>query len=95
MPTRLVGSGVLIVVAGLIGALAAKRSAEIASFVASQPTRLMSDPSNPIGVILDPSSAHHVPPDYTVFWLGILVVALGAIVVSAGIGVGLATRRRA
>jgi hypothetical protein len=55
----------------------------------------MSDPSNPIGVILDPSSAHHVPPDYTVFWLGILVVALGAIVVSAGIGVGLATRRRA
>ena len=43
----------------------------------------------------DPSSAHYVPPDYTVFWIGMLVVALGLIVVAAGIGVALAKRRAA
>lgn len=96
----LVGSGVLMVLVGLVGGLAAKRSSDIASYVASQPTQALPlDPSVPIAsqiaLNFDPSSAHYVPPDYTVFWFGMLVVALGLIIVATGIGVALAQRRTA
>ncbi len=93
---RLVGSGVLLFIVGLLGGLTAKSSADRASYVASQSTRLIAnDPSKPIALNFDPSSAHYVPPDYTVFWIGMVVVALGLIVAVAGIGVALAKRRAA
>jgi hypothetical protein len=78
----------------------AKRSADLASVAASQPTRFLTpDSSAPlesqIALNADPSSAHFVPPDYTVFWLGMIVVALGLIAVLAGIIVVLIKRRMA
>jgi hypothetical protein len=88
--------GVLLVIVGLVGGLAAKSFADRASYGASQATRLIGiDSSNPSVLAPDASSAHYVPPDYTVFWIGMLVVALGLIVVVAGIGVALAKRRAA
>lgn len=90
----LVRWGVLLVTAGLLGGLVAKQFADRASYAASQATRLIGvDASKPLVLTFDPSSAHYVPPDYTVFWMGMLVVALGLIVVAAGIGVALAKRR--
>jgi hypothetical protein len=85
---------------GLLGGLVAKRSADLASVAASQPTRFLTpDSSAPlesqIALNADPSSAHFVPPDYTVFWLGMIVVALGLIAVLAGIIVVLIKRRMA
>lgn len=92
----LVRWGVLLLIVGLLGALTAKSFADRASYVASQPTALIAnDPSNPIVLNFDPSSAHYVPPDYTTFWIGMLVVALGLIVVATGAGVALAKRRAA
>lgn len=92
----LVRSGLLLLIVGLLGGLVAKSFADRASYVASSHTRLIAnDPSNPLVLNFDPSSAQHVPPDYTVFWIGILVVALGVIVVMAGIGGTLAKRRAA
>lgn len=86
--------GVLLSIIGLLGGLVAKSLADRASYVASQHTALIAnDPSNPIALNFDPSSAHYAPPDYTVFWIGMLVVALGLIVVAAGIGIALAKRR--
>ncbi len=86
----------LLLIVGLLGGLVAKSFADGVSYVASSPTRLIAnDPSNPIVLNSDPSSAHHVPPDYTVFWIGMLVVALGVIVVMAGIRVALPKRRAA
>ena len=92
----LVRWGALLSIVGLFGGLVAKSFADRASHVASQHTALIAnDPSNQIALNFDPSSAHYVPPDYTVFWIGMLVVALGVIVVAAGIGVALAKRRAA
>lgn len=95
----LVGSGVLLLVVGLLGGLAAKRSADIASYLASQPTGMVGghilSSKRMTGFSFDPSSAHYVPPDYTGFWIGVLVVALGLIVVVAGMGVALVKRRAA
>jgi hypothetical protein len=87
-------SGVLVAIGGSFGGLVAKRSADIASFLASQPKRLISDdPSNPLALNFDPSSAHHIPPDYTGFWLGMSVVAVGILVLVAGIIVVIAKKR--
>lgn len=92
----LVRWGALLSIVGLLGGLAAKSFADRASYVASQSTALIAnDPSNPIVLNFDPSSAHYVPPDYTVFSIGMLVVALGLSVVAAGIGIALAKRRSA
>jgi hypothetical protein len=96
----LLSAGVPLVIVGLLGGLVAKRSADLASFAASQPTRFLTpDSSAPmasqIALNFDPSSAHFIPPDYTVFWLGMIVVALGLIAVLAGIVVVLIKRRMA
>ena len=92
----LVRWGALLSIVGLFGGLVAKSFADRASYVASQHTALIAnDPSNQIALTFDPSSAHYVPPDYTVFWIGMLVVALGVIVVAVGIGAALAKRRTA
>jgi hypothetical protein len=88
----LLSSGVLLLVAGAIAGLVAKRSADIASYVASQPTRLVSDPSNFLALTFDPTSAHHVPPDYAGFWLGMTVGALGLTLIVVGIVVRVAGR---
>jgi hypothetical protein len=96
---RLVGTGALFVVVGIVGGLYALRSAALDSYVASQPKAMTFTPpqSNSVGANIglqfDPSSAHYVAPDYTVFWVWMLVVALGLILVVAGMAVALARRR--
>jgi hypothetical protein len=60
---------------------------------------LTPDASQPIAsqiaLNFDPSSAHYAPPDYTVFWIAMLVVAIGVVAVVAGIAVTSAKRRAA
>lgn len=90
----LIVPGALVSLAGVIGAIVARRAADIASFVASHEySRLVSDPSNPIGLAFDPASAHHVGANYTGFWTGMLVVAVGLLVVLAGVVTAFVKRR--
>ncbi|MDP9025954.1 MAG: hypothetical protein M3N46_00150 [Actinomycetota bacterium] len=91
----IIASGALGMAAGAVGGLMAKSSADEASYLASQPTSQMSDPSNPIGLIFDPSSAHYVAPDYAVFWIWMIVAGIGVVAVLAGIAVAFRRRRRA
>lgn len=93
------GAGAIVAAAGLLTAVALRRSADIASYVASQPTRFaVPDPSRTaradIALTFDPSSAHYVPPDYAGFWLGMLVLALGLLMVAAGMSIAFAKRRK-
>jgi hypothetical protein len=88
--------GALMAIGGSIGGLVAKRSADLASFLDSQPKRLISnDPSNSLALNFDPSSAHYVAPDYTGFWVGMIVVAIGVLGVLAGVVAAIAKKRRA
>ncbi len=90
---RLVGSGLFLVAIGAMAGLASKAVAERAANVASTfHTRLISDPNNPIALEFDPSSAHHVIPDYTQFWMCMLVVAVGLLALLVGIGMRLRSR---
>lgn len=90
----LVGAGTVMTVVGFVGGLVARSFADRASRLASEATRLISDPTNPIGLAFDPTSAHSVPPDFTLFWIAMAIAALGALLLVFGIAVA-ATRRRA
>ena len=93
----LAASGVLLVVGGLLGGLLSKRAADVVSHVKSSATRLiggeiLSD-KQMTGFAFDPSSAHYVPPDYTGFWIGMLVAALGLLALATAGGIRLIRSR--
>jgi predicted permease len=90
----LIVPGALLALGGTIAGLAAKRSAEIASSIASSAKRLISPLSNPLALEFDPTSAQPVPPDYTGFWLGMIVAAIGALAVVMGVVIAVRERRR-
>ncbi|MCU1421202.1 MAG: hypothetical protein JWN36_853 [Microbacteriaceae bacterium] len=97
-PTALLGaSGLLLVVGGLVGGLLAKHAADVVSHAKSAATRLIEDDTvsdkQMIGLTFDPSSAHYVPPDYTGFWIGMLVVALGLLALATTAGIRLVRMR--
>jgi hypothetical protein len=81
--------GALVVIGGATAGLIAKRSADVAAAVASSPARLLTM-TDELSLNFDPSSAHHVQPDYTGFWVGMCVVAVGVLTVI----VGIANKRR-
>jgi hypothetical protein len=91
--TAWISLGALVLVVGAIAAAAARSAADAAAYVASQPTRLISDPSNPIGIEFDPTSAHHVGADYTLFWIWVAVAAVGAVLVLTMVLAGRTARR--
>ena len=93
--TAVIAIGALIALVGAFAALAARSSADLAAYGASQPTRMISDPSNPIALEFDRSSAHHVSPDYTSFWIWVGVAALGLIIVLTGTLIARRTRAAA
>ena len=97
-PTALLAaSGLLLVIGGLVGGLLAKRAADAVSHAKSAATRLIGgdivSDKQMTGFTFDPSSAHYVPPDYTGFWIGMLVAALGLLALATAVGVRLISRR--
>jgi protein-S-isoprenylcysteine O-methyltransferase Ste14 len=99
VPFWLVAAGVLLSVAGLVGGFIAKRSADLASYVASQPTRMIGpeilSPTRMTGPTFDPTSAHYVAADYTAYWTGMLVVAVGLVIVIVSVSFAVVQSRRA
>jgi hypothetical protein len=90
-------SGILLVVGGLLAGLLSKRAADLVSHAKSSATRLiggdiLSD-KQMSGFTFDPSSAHYVPPDYTGFWIGMLVAALGMMALATAAGIRLIRSR--
>jgi hypothetical protein len=78
----LVAAGVALALTGVVGGLVAKWVADRAALAASSATRMTIDSS--VALRFDPSSAHHVAPDETLFWLGVIVTAVGVLVATAG-----------
>jgi hypothetical protein len=87
--TWLIICGGVVVVVGAMAGLAAKRCADIASYIASQPKRLIGpqivSSKEMSGPTFDPSSTHYVAPDYTLFWVCMLVVVVGLMTVAGAI----------
>ncbi|WP_426520173.1 hypothetical protein ACPPVQ_07450 [Diaminobutyricibacter sp. McL0618] len=76
----LLAVGVLMVLGGVVGGLAAKASADHPWSMGS------SMPTLPIFVYTQYTQATHpIVPDYTGLWIGIGVAVLGAIILAAGV----------
>jgi hypothetical protein len=93
----LAASGLLLVIGGLVGGLLAKHAADVVSHAKSAATRLIGgdivSDKQMTGFTFDPSSAHYVAPDYTGFWIGMLVAALGLLALATAVGVRLISSR--
>jgi predicted permease len=90
----LISAGAVFAIIGLIGALLAKHSADLASALSSEHARLFtpggsSSTSANIALQFAPTAA----PDYTLFWLALTVIIVGLIAALAGMAVALRGRR--
>jgi hypothetical protein len=92
----LLATGAALAIVGLIGAFIAKHSADLASGLSSEHTRLVtpggsSSATADIALQFAPTAA----PDYTLLWLALTVTVVGLIVVLGGTIVALRKRQTA
>ena len=92
--SRLAVLGVILMVSGLIAALALKESADHVAAVANSSKRLVSD-GTLIGLTFAPLDQPLAAPDYTGLWIAATVTVIGLMVVLSSIIVAAALRRAA